>query len=179
MSQAIFLFEVLGVLAFPGPTNSLLFVSGVTRGFKASLLLIVAEVAAYCASISLWLFVIAPAAGVHSTVGQLLRIVCSIYLAQMAVWLWQWREEGVDAAPPKALLFAFLIFPPADANAMRPYFAGSSLICTGVACCWIAAGALFHSTALHKRYLTWLYRGEAFLLAGFAIIILISAYYDS
>jgi len=35
-SHAIFLLAVLGLLAMPGPTNSLLFVSGTTRGFRAS-----------------------------------------------------------------------------------------------------------------------------------------------
>ena len=46
-AQAIFLVEVLGVLALPGPTNSLLFVSGVSRGFRASLHLILAELHNY------------------------------------------------------------------------------------------------------------------------------------
>jgi len=45
-SQTIFLFAVLGVLAMPGPTNSLLFVSGATRGFRVSVPLILAELGA-------------------------------------------------------------------------------------------------------------------------------------
>jgi threonine/homoserine/homoserine lactone efflux protein len=32
-NQTLFVLEVIGVLAIPGPTNSLLFVSGVSRGF--------------------------------------------------------------------------------------------------------------------------------------------------
>jgi len=94
-TQAVFLFEVLAVLAVPGPTNSLLFVSGVTRGLRASLNLILAELVAYLISITFLVLVIEPASRIHSTVGQLLRILCSIYLAQMAVWLWRWEEHKV------------------------------------------------------------------------------------
>lgn len=192
-SQAIFVLEVLGVLAVPGPTNSLLFVSGVTRGLRASLNLILAEVVAYLISISFLVLVIGPAARVHSMVGQLLRILCSIYLAQMAVWLWRWEEQKVQASHPisfrrvllttlinpKNLVFAFLIFPSGGSNEIFPYLATFSAICTGVANAWITAGALLHSTSVHKAHLNWFYRGEAFVLASFAIVILLYAYYSS
>jgi len=192
-NQAIFVLEVLGVLAIPGPTNSLLFVSGVSRGFRASLNLILAEVGAYIISISLLVFVLEPATRTHSTVSQLLRIVCSIYLAQLAVWLWRSGGREVrNSHPitvrrvflttlmnPKNLIFAFGIFPipMAGSNEMFPYLGGFSAICIGVACGWIAAGALLHSSGAHKMHLNWFYRGEAFLLAGFAIAIFFSAYY--
>ena len=192
-SQALFVLEVLGVLAIPGPTNSLLFVSGVSRGFQASLNLILAEVVAYIISISLLVFVLEPATRTHSTVSQLIRVVCSLYLAQLAVWLWR---SGGHAAPnahpitvrrvflttlmnPKNLIFAFGIFPTASGGSgeLLPYLAGFSAICTGVASGWIAAGALLHSRVAHTTHLNWFYRGEAFLLAGFAIVIFVSAYY--
>ena len=192
-SQALFLFEVLGVLAIPGPTNSLLFVSGVTRGFQASLNLILAEVGAYIISISLLVFIVEPASRVQPTVSQLLRVLCSIYLAQMALWLWRSGEREVhDSHPitfrrvflttlvnPKNLIFAFAIFPTPSArsNEMLPYLVSFSAICTGVACCWIGGGAMLHSTGADKMRLNWFYRGEAFLLVGFAIVILFSAYY--
>ena len=192
-SQAIFLFEVLGVLAIPGPTNSLLFVSGVTRGFRASLTLILAEVGAYIISISLLVFVLEPASRIHSTVSQLLHVLCSTYLVYVAFWLWRSGEREVhDSHPitfrrvflttlvnPKNLIFAFGIFPipSATSNGMLPYLVSFSAICTGVACGWIAGGAMLHSTGAHKLHLNWFYRGEAFLLVGFAIVILFSAYY--
>jgi len=192
-SQAIFLVEVLGVLAIPGPTNSLLFVSGVARGFRASLNLILAEVCAYIISISFLVLVLEPASRAHSTVSQLLRVLCSLYLAQMAVWLWRSGQREVPASHPitfrrvflttlmnpKNLIFAFAIFPlpSAGSNEMLPYLVSFSAICTGVACGWIAGGAILHSTGAHKLHLNWFYRGEAFLLVGFAIVILVSAYY--
>ena len=180
------------MLAVPGPTNSLLFVSGVTRGLRASLNLILAELWAYIISISFLLLVLEPASRIHSTIGQLLRILCSVYLARMALWLWRWEEQKVRASPitfcrvflttlvnPKNLVFVFLIFPRAGFNEMFPYLLSFSAICTGVACGWIAGGALLHATAVHKTSLNWFYRGEAILLASFAIVILISAYYYS
>jgi len=146
-NQALFVLEVLGVLAIPGPTNSLLFVSGVSRGFRASLNLILAEVAAYIISISLLVFVLEPVTRSHSTVSQLIRVVCSLYLAQLAIWLW--RSGGHEAPTihpitvrrvflttlmnPKNLIFAFGIFPTASAGSseLLPYLAGFSAICPG------------------------------------------------
>lgn len=194
-SHAIFLLEVLGVLAIPGPTNSLLFVSGVTRGFRASLNLVLAEVVAYLLSISLLVSVLEPASRIHSSVGQVLRVLCSLYLVHLAIWLWRSGMcEVEDSHPitvrrvflttlmnPKTLIFAFGIFPTAGAssNEMLPYLAGFGAVCTVVASGWIAGGAFLHSTGAHKTHLNWLYRGEAFLLASFAIVILVSAYYSS
>jgi threonine/homoserine/homoserine lactone efflux protein len=192
-NQALFALEVLGVLAIPGPTNSLLFVSGVSRGFRASLNLILAEVGAYIISISLLVFALEPVIRTHSTLPQLLRVACSLYLAQMAVGLW--RSGGCEAQGshpitvrrvflttlmnPKNLIFAFGIFPTPSAGSgeMLPYLAGFSAICTGVASGWITAGAMLHSRGAHTMHLNWFYRGEAFLLAGFAIAIFVSAYY--
>lgn len=192
-TQAIFLVEVLGVLALPGPTNSLLFVSGVSRGFRAGFHLILAELGAYIITISLLVFVLEPASRSHSTVSQLLRVLCSLYLVYVASWLWRSGEREVPASHPinfrrvflttlvnpKNLIFAFGIFPlpSATSSGMLLYFVSFAAICTGVACGWIAGGALLHSTGAHKLHLNWFYRGEAILLVGFAIVILFSAYY--
>lgn len=194
-NHAIFLLEVLGVLAIPGPTNSLLFVSGVSRGFRASLSLVLAEVVAYLISISLLASVLEPASRIHSSVGQVLRVLCSLYLVHLAVWLWRaGTQEVQDSHPitvrrvflttlmnPKNLIFAFGIFPTAGAssNELLTSLTWFAAVCTAVACGWIAGGAFLHSTGAHKTHLNWLYRGESFLLASFAIIILISAYYSS
>jgi threonine/homoserine/homoserine lactone efflux protein len=194
-SHVLFLFEVLAVLALPGPTNSLLFVSGVTRGFRASLHLILAELGAYTLSISLLVFVLVPASRTYSTLSQLLHVACSIYLVYVAFWLWRSGEQEVHASHPitfrrvflttlvnpKNLIFAFGIFPlpSTTSNGMLPYFVSFSAICTGVACGWIGGGALLHSRGTHKLHLNLFYRGEAFLLVGFAIVILVSAYYPS
>lgn len=194
-SHAIFLIEVFGVLAIPGPTNSLLLVSGVTRGFQSSLRPALAAVAAYSLSISLLVFALEPASRTHAAVGQGLRVLCSLYLVHLAVWLWRSGAQDVqDTHPitvrrvflttlmnPKNLIFAFGIFPTAGAGTdnLLPYLAGFAAICAAVACGWIAGGAFLHSTGAHKTHLNWLYRGEACLLAGFAIIILVSAYYTS
>jgi len=193
-TQALFFVEVFGVLAMPGPTNSLLFVSGATRGLRAILHLPLAEVTAYLITISLLVFVVGPVAKDHAAVGQLLRVLCSIYLAQTALWLWRSAQPSVDAAHPinalriflttlvnpKNLLFAFAIFPaPNTASDVTILsFASFSAICTVAGSGWVAAGALLQSAGASRIHLHHFYRGEAVLLVGFAIMILLSAYYS-
>jgi threonine/homoserine/homoserine lactone efflux protein len=190
---ALFTVEILGLLTIPGPTNSLLFVSGITRGFRSNLNLVLAVVGAYVISISLLLFILEPVTSTHPLLPQALRIFCGIYLLHVAVRLWQ--SEGRAALPhqvitfhqvfvatllnPKNFIFAFGIFPVPSAgfSDTLPYLAGFSVICPGVAFSWIAAGALLQSKIARRIQLPWLYRGEAFLLAGFAIVIFASAYY--
>jgi threonine/homoserine/homoserine lactone efflux protein len=191
-AHAMFVVEVLGVLAIPGPTNSLLLVSGVSRGFQASLKLILAEVGAYLISISALVLVLEPVTRTYSTVPQLLRVACSIYLVHLAIRLWRSGGQKVqDSHPitgrrvffttlmnPKNLIFAFGIFPipSAGASELLPYLTGFSAICIVVASGWIAAGALIQSNAAQRIHMEWVYRGEAFLLGGFAIAIFVSAY---
>jgi threonine/homoserine/homoserine lactone efflux protein len=191
-AHVMFVVEVLGVLAIPGPTNSLLLISGMSRGFRASLNLILAEVGAYLISISLLVVALAPLMRTYSTVPQLLRVACSIYLIHLAVRLWRSGGQKIqDSHPitvrhvffttlmnPKNLIFAFGIFPipSAGASKLLPYLAGFSGICIVVASGWIAAGALIQSNAAQRIHLGWVYRGEAFLLGGFAIAIFVSAY---
>ena len=194
-NQAVFLAEVFGVLGMPGPTNSLLFVSGATRGLRAGLHLPIAEVTAYFMTISLLLFVVGPAAEGHSIVSQLLRVLCSLYLAQMAIWLWRSGHRRPDAGHPitylriflttlvnpKNLLFAFVIFPARSAasGVMVSSFVSFSVICIIAGLSWIAAGAVIQSAAASRMHLHHFYRGEALLLAAFAIMVLVSAYYAS
>lgn len=189
----LFAVEVLTVLAIPGPTNSLLLVSGVSRGLQPSLKLILAEIGAYLISLSALISALKPLISAYPAMPQLLRVACSIALVYVAVKLW--RAGGpVEPAShpitvrrvflttlmnPKNLIFAFGIFPPpvTGFSDLLPYLAGFSLICTAVACGWIATGAWFHSRAANTLRLQWLYRGEAFLLGGFAIMLVVSAYY--
>jgi threonine/homoserine/homoserine lactone efflux protein len=194
-SQTLFLAEVFGVLAMPGPTNSLLFVSGTTRGLRPCLHFPLAEVTAYLITISVLVFIVGPVAEDHSIVGPILRVLCSVYLAWMALSLWRSGEPKVDAGHPitflrvffttlvnpKNLLFAFIIFPASSAafDVLVFSWASFAVICTAAGSGWIAGGALLHSTGAPKMHSSWMYRGEAVLLAGFAIMILISAYYSS
>ena len=191
-THTLFLAEVFGVLAMPGPTNSLLFVSGATRGLRAGLHLPVAEVTAYLMTISALVFVVGPAAEGHSIVSQLLRVLCSLYLAQMAVRLWRSGEPRPDAGHPitslriflttlvnpKNLLFALIIFPGpgAGSDVMMFYFASFSGVCIIAGLSWLAAGAVIQSATASRMHLHQFYRGEAVLLAGFAIMVLVSAY---
>ena len=105
---ALFVVEVLTVLAIPGPTNSLLFVSGVSRGFQASLKLIVAEVGAYLISHSVLISALKPVTSAYPAMPQLLRVACSIALVYVAVKLWQSGAPAAPAAHPITVHRVFL-----------------------------------------------------------------------
>ena len=64
-------------------------------------------------------------------------------------------------------------------DAMLLSFVSFSITCIIAGSAWIAAGAVLHSAGTSRMHLHHFYRGEAFLLAGFAIMILLSAYYAS
>lgn len=184
--QIIFLWGTLCVLAIPGPTNTLLFVSGITMGFCASLNLVLAEVGAYILSISFLRYLVIPA--LSETTNKALYLCCSIYLAYLALQLWRSGDKKFHNANqinfyrvfvttllnPKNLIFAFGIFPGRAemSSDILSYWIIFSATCVSAAFCWIAGGAVLQSSLFYKPYLNRFYRGEALLLVGFAIFML-------
>ena len=193
MSQFLFPLAIFCILATPGPTNTLLFISGATGGFRGSLHLVLAEVGAYLLSISFLIYTLGPILAVHLVVDQLLRISSSIYLAHLALGLWQSRgHEPYHPRPikfvqvfvttlmnPKCIIFAFTVFPMAGRthHEVLVGFATFSAICVSVGGSWIAAGAVLHQTAGQIGAFHRFRRGGALSLIAFAILIFLSAIY--
>ncbi|MFI5407889.1 LysE family translocator [Kaistia sp. UC242_56] len=156
-----FILAVLALLAVPGPTNTLLATSGAAIGMRRSLRLVPAELAGYGLAIGILMGIVGPLAAEHPIVPILSKIVASLYLAGSAVALWRQaaREALPGGAPisvrrvfvttllnPKALIFAFLIFPRDLAS--LPGFAGLfSVLVVGVACGWITLGSSLSRSA--------------------------------
>src|SRR3954454_17442826 len=119
-----FFLAVLGLLATPGPTNTLLAASGAVVGVRRSLGLIPAEVSGYLCSILTLALVLGPVAQSWPLFGSALRVCCGLWLAFLAWRHWSAAMHAVEARSvssakvfvttllnPKGLIFAFAIIP--------------------------------------------------------------------
>lgn len=161
MGTAEFLFAVWALLLTPGPTNTLLALSGAAAGFSRALRLTPAELSAY-------LLVTVPLAAFGAALlapwpdaARLVKLAAAVWVGILAVKLW--RIEAAHAAPgaitarrvfvttllnPKALVIGLALLPRGDAPDFPLHlglFAGSVL---AVAAIWAGAGAILrHGTA--------------------------------
>ncbi|MFG1477610.1 hypothetical protein V5F53_02975 [Xanthobacter sp. V4C-4] len=160
MSTSAFLFAIWALLLTPGPTNTLLALSGATVGLKRAVRLMPAELLAY-------LLVTVPLALIgaellaqwpHAT--RAVKLAAACWVAVLAVKLWRVETAGTGAGTvtgrrvfvttllnPKALVIGLTLLPPGDAPAFAPHlalFAGSVLM---VATLWAGAGALLKRDA--------------------------------
>lgn len=120
-----FALGALVLLATPGPTNTLLATSGATRGIKASLPLLLGEVAGYILAIVILRAVIGPLIGAAPAFGQVLSAFVCAYLIYLAADLWRKSALPLETTTPvtlasvfattllnpKALVFAFTLLP--------------------------------------------------------------------
>ena len=120
-----FFLAALTLLAAPGPTNTLLAMSGAAAGLRPSLPLIGAALGGYLVSVLTLGLVLGPVAKGNPVVALALKLACALYLVWLAVGLWR---EGATALVsdrpgrfdrvltttllnPKSVIFAFLIIP--------------------------------------------------------------------
>ncbi len=181
-----FALAVLALLVVPGPTNTLLAASGAAAGFRGSLRIIPAEISGYALAIGLLMVVFGPLAAAHPALTVLSRLVASLYLAWSAVVLWRHAGRTAEAGRgridfrrvftttllnPKALVFAFVIFPPPGSPAL-PLLAGLfAVLVVGVATLWIAVGAGLARSASSIATPALIGRVAAVALSVFAVLI--------
>lgn len=156
MDLVTFLAAALALLATPGPTNTLLATSGASRGFRASLPLLVAEFAGYLLAILLLRIVLGPVITAAPVFGDVLRATVAVYLIHLAVVLW--RHGGrpeMEATPvtflrvllatvmnPKAIIFAFTLLPQDIGLAgLSPWLFAQAVEIATVGAVWIGIGA--------------------------------------
>ncbi|WP_017901796.1 LysE family translocator [Pseudomonas asplenii] len=151
---------MLTVLLVPGPTNSLLLQSGITRGLGSySLKLILAEWTAYLAQITAWGLFIDALTQNYAWVVVLTKSLAVIFLFYISLKLWfsvQVDPSGKPAAisvsalflatltNPKGLFFASFVAPPGTFLHLESYLAFMavfSLVILPVAIVWVSLGA--------------------------------------
>lgn len=160
MSWSAFALAVLLLLLTPGPTNTLLAVSGATRGLKASLPLIGAELGGYLTTILPLVFLGAPLLADQPLAALLVKLASTLWVLLLAARLWTRppsasRPGAVTVASvycttvlnPKALIIGLALMPAASLASLEtllqplPYIGVFCLTVVCVATCWLSAGA--------------------------------------
>ncbi|MEC5403969.1 LysE family transporter [Paraburkholderia sp. MPAMCS5] len=184
---------IVVVLLTPGPTNTLLASAGLRQGMQRPLPLIVAELAGYWVSISVWGRFLAQASHALPWLPSLLRVAAGLYIAWLAVDMWRAAVALPDSTQratgmrtlfvatllnPKGLLFAGTIFP-AAAFAHWPAYLVSMLIFAGlllpIGLVWIAFGAALGSGKLRWLDPAQIQRGASIVLGVFSLSLAWSA----
>lgn len=184
-----FALAVLGLLATPGPTNTLMAASGAQRGVLRSLPLLVGELGGYAIAITAWIELVGAVAATQPFVPTLAKLVAVAFLLWSAVKLWrsaggaEMEQRGITLSRvflttllnPKALVFAFAIFPPLDFVARLPHGAVFALLVVATAIGWMALGAGAQKTSGGLLTSSRVDRITAVALAVFGLLLAVQA----
>lgn len=161
-SHLAFVLAVAALLIVPGPTNTLLAASGAVAGFVRSSRLVLFELGGYLAAIGFYMAVLGPYVAQSPAFATSLKLLASAYLVHCAVRLWRDAGAAIAGDPdpvsgrrlftttllnPKALIFAFVVFPPAGLPAVAPHVALFALSVLAIGSLWIAFGAVASRSA--------------------------------
>lgn len=152
MQEAVvFVVQIALLLLVPGPTNTLLWLSGKENGIKRSAVLMAAEVAGYLIVIVPLVAFLAPVLDGHPSVLSAMKMAAALWIAYVAYKLWRpvgnEREESMTSLKvfcttvlnPKATVLGIAVFPRHDVFANLSLFVATLL---PVALMWISFGAL-------------------------------------
>ncbi|WOS63255.1 LysE family translocator [Sinorhizobium fredii] len=155
MQPLTFALAILLLLATPGPTNTLLWLSGAAVGMRRSLPLLLGELAGYLTVIVPVAVLAVPLISAHPAIGFVLKLAAAGWILFMAHALWTMKAHGAGERPiapaqvfvttllnPKALIIALVIMPQVELQAMLPWLLGFAMLTLGAGSLWIAAGTL-------------------------------------
>lgn len=189
MSPIEFIIAVAVLLATPGPTNTLMWLGGFSRGWQRALPLLTAEIAGYLTVVVPVVALAGPLLHQHPLLMDIAKLTASAWVLLLAVRLW--RRSGDATGPgdvswlqvytttllnPKALIVALILMAADPVKTILPWLAMfvASIVVFG--CCWIVAGSLVQRLGagrigprLARRVASVFLVGFALLLAGNAI----------
>ena len=174
------------LFAVPGPTNALIAIGGARRGLRALPALVGAALIGFVVAVAVLIGLAGPYVAATPALGLALRGLCALLLARSA-WL-LWRSAGAGGASrgptsaaavlattlvnPKALIFAFAIFPPlagaAEAVEVFARFAGLAVVGMTL---WGLAGAALGRGATPRIGAATVDRAGAAVLAAFSVVV--------
>ena len=186
--QIPFILGVLALLATPGPTNTLMAAAGAQRGLTRSLPLLAGEVLGYFIAITAWTELVGAATATLPWVPVAAKLVAAAFLLWSAWKLWRsagrtdFARRGIGLSQafvttlinPKALVFAFAIFPPVDFMARQPYLAIFAGLVVITAVGWITLGMMAARRSAGLLTSSRIERITAVALAIFATLLVVS-----
>ncbi|QQR37466.1 LysE family transporter [Devosia oryziradicis] len=151
-----FILAVLALLATPGPTNTLMAAAGAQRGLARSLPLLAGELGGYAIAITVWIELVGRAAAAQPLVPVIAKFIAAAFLTWSAWKLWvnaghaDLERRGITLGRvfattminPKALVFAFAIFPQVGFVARLPYLGLFVGMVVATAIGWMILGAV-------------------------------------
>lgn len=182
-----FVLAVLALLATPGPTNTLMAASGAQRGVPRSLPLLASELGGYFIAITVWIELVGAAAAGQPWVPLIARLIAAAFLLWSAGKLWRnaghadLAQRGITLGRvfattlinPKALIFAFAIFPPVGFMARLPYLCMFALLVVTTAIGWMALGTVAARSSAGLLTSSRVERITAIALALFATLLVL------
>lgn len=160
MSLIAFLSAVLALLLAPGPTNTLMAVTGAQGGVRPVMRLLPAEVLGYLTTILPLVLLGAGLLAEHPWLAVALKLAAALWVMVLAIRLWGMQgAEGAAAGismrrvfvttmlNPKALIFGLVLLPSPTHAEFLPRLALFCLMVCGVAMAWGTAGALSQAGA--------------------------------
>jgi Putative threonine efflux protein len=186
-SVAAFVSSIVVLLAVPGPTNSLLFLSGAELGFRRSLRLIAGETAGYLAVVVPLATAAAPLFE-NTLAASFAKLAAAAWIMYLAAKLWRrgTTAPGVSSVTvgglfvttllnPKALVIGLTIMPSGSPAEIAPWVFLFTGLLIMIAVCWIGAGAAAVLAARGRfdpsRMLS---RTAAIVLAAFSLFMITS-----
>lgn len=183
MPDSFFIFAILALLLTPGPTNTLLTVGAATRGLRASLPLLLGELAGYLAVVVPLATVAAPLLESRPALALALRFAAACWVLFLAIRLWRASsvktvEDGSSSVTigqvflttvlnPKAPIIGLVIMPHGALAEIAPALGLFSLLVLGAGTSFLILGSLVGRAPVLSPRLV--YRVAAFFLAIFSI----------
>ena len=182
-----FVLAVLALLATPGPTNTLMAAAGAQRGVIRSLPLLAGELGGYLIAITIWIELVGAAAASQPLVPVIAKFVAAAFLVWSGWKLWRdaghadLNERGITLGRvfittlvnPKALVFAFAIFPHVGFMARLPYAGIFALLVIATAIGWVTLGTVAVRSSAGLLTSSRIERITAVALAVFATLLVV------
>jgi threonine/homoserine/homoserine lactone efflux protein len=184
-SLTAFILAVLALLATPGPTNTLMAAAGAQRGVVRSLPLLAGELGGYAIAITAWIELVGAVAAAQPLVPVIAKLVAVAFLVWSAWKLWanaghaDLNQRGITTGRvlattlvnPKALVFAFAIFPHVGFMARLPYAGIFALLVVATAMGWMTLGMVAARSSAGLLTSSRVERITAVALAAFAALL--------